>query len=260
MKLAGGVALVTGAASGMGKATVQRLTEEGMQVCALDINEEALRAVAEPIGALPIRCDVSDAAQVDAAFAGCLEHFGRLDLAHLNAGISIAWSGDIAELDLDHYHRALGVNQHHVVYGARAALRAMRQRDDATDGGAIIVTASIAGVEPFYRDLVYTVAKHAAVGLVRSIAPNLLKENIGVHAICPNTTDTGMLSDATKDVLAAKGVALVPSAGIADAVVRAATAPIEQTGTCWVVNPGEEPFAFEFHDAPGPHTVLNTPL
>src|SRR6516165_2508584 len=123
MELRGRVALVTGAGSGMGRATAKRLVDEGMNVCALDINADAVRAVAEPLGALAITCDVSDVDQVDAAFARCVEHFGRLDLAHLNAGISIAWSGDIAELDVANYRRALGVNLHHVVYGARAAVR-----------------------------------------------------------------------------------------------------------------------------------------
>jgi NAD(P)-dependent dehydrogenase (short-subunit alcohol dehydrogenase family) len=260
MELEGRVALVTGAGSGMGRASVQRLAAEGMHVCALDINGDAARAVAEPIGALAITCDVSDAEQVDAAFAQCFEHFGRLDLAHLNAGISMSWSGDVAELDLGNYHRLLGVNLHHVVYGARAAVRAMRQRSDGSTGGAIVATSSIAGVEPFPGDLVYTIAKHGVVALVRSIAPNLAAEGIAVHAICPNTTDTAMLSQGTKDFLAGKGVALVPAEAIAGTVVLAATSPMETTGTCWIVNPDEAPFAFGFNDVPGPHKVLTVPI
>ena len=259
MELEGRVALVTGAGSGMGRATAQRLTDEGMKVCALDINGDAVRAVAEPIGALAITCDVSDADQVDAAFAQCLDRFGRLDLAHLNAGVSIAWSGDIAELDLGNYHRAVGVNLHHVVYGARAAVRAMRQRTDGSSGGAIVATSSIAGLEPFYGDAVYTIAKHGVVALIRSIAPNLAPEGIAAHALCPNTTDTGMLSEHTKVFLADKGVSLVPPEDIANAVVVAATSPIDMSGSCWIVNPDEPPFPFAFNDVPGPHKVLNVP-
>jgi NAD(P)-dependent dehydrogenase (short-subunit alcohol dehydrogenase family) len=260
MELEGRVALVTGAGSGMGRATVRRLTDEGMNVCALDINGDAVRAVADPIGALAITCDVSDADQVDAAFAQCLGRFGRLDLAHLNAGVSIAWSGDIAELDLSNYHRALGVNLHHVVYGARAAVRAMRQRNDGSSGGSIVATSSIAGLEPFYGDVVYTIGKHGVVALIRSIAPNLAPEGIAAHALCPNTTDTGMLSEHTKEFLADKGVSLIPPEAIANAVVVAATSPIDMTGSCWVVNPDEPPFPFAFNDVPGPHKVLNVPL
>ena len=237
MELEGRVGLVTGAGSGMGRATVQRLVAEGMNVCAVDINGDAARAVAEPIGALAITCDVSDAGELDAAFAQCLEHFGSLDLAHLNAGVSISWSGDIAELDIADYQRALGVNLHHVVYGARATVRAMRQRSDGSTGGAIVATSSIAGLEPFYPDAVYTITKHGVVALVRSIAPNLAVEGIAVHALCPGTTDTGMLSNPTKELLASKGVPLIPPEDIANAVVVAATSPIETTGSCWVVNP-----------------------
>src|SRR5262245_66028155 len=69
MELEGRVALVTGAGSGMGRATVRRLVDEGMQVCGLDVNADAVRAVAEEVGALAVTCDVSDAQQVDAAFA-----------------------------------------------------------------------------------------------------------------------------------------------------------------------------------------------
>ena len=173
MELAGRVALVTGAGSGMGRATARRLVDEGMSVCAVDINGDAVAAVAEPLGALAVTCDVSDVDQVDAAFARCVEHFGRLDLAHLNAGVSISWSGDIAELDLVQYDRAVGVNLHHVVYGARAAVRAMRQRTDEA-GCAIVATASIAGLEPFPGDAVYTLTKHGAVALIRSIAPRVV--------------------------------------------------------------------------------------
>jgi NAD(P)-dependent dehydrogenase (short-subunit alcohol dehydrogenase family) len=260
MELAGRVALVTGAASGMGRATVERLAAEGMQVCGLDVNDDALRAVTGPVGGLAIACDASKADQIDAAFAQCLEHFGRLDLAHLNAGISLKWSGDIAELDLDDYYRAIGVNLDHVVYGARAAVRAMRQRADGSRGGAIVATASIAGLEPVPMDPVYAITKHGVIGLIRSIAPNLAAEGIGVHAICPNTTDTAMVSQGTRDFLAGKGVALVPAEAIADTVVIAATSPIEATGSCWVVNPGEPASAFEFNDVPGPHKVLLSPI
>jgi NAD(P)-dependent dehydrogenase (short-subunit alcohol dehydrogenase family) len=257
VELEGKVGLVTGAGSGMGRATVRRLADEGMNVCALDINGDAVRAVAKPIGALAITCDVSDVDEVDAAFAQCLEHFGRLDLAHLNAGVSISWSGDIAELDVANYHRALGVNLHHVVYGARAAVRAIRQRSDGSTGGAVVATSSIAGLEPFPGDAVYTIGKHGVIGLIRSIAPKLAAEGIAAHAVCPGTTDTGMLSEPTKEFLASQGVPLIPPEDIANAVVVAATSSIEMTGTCWVVNPDEPPFAFGFNDVPGPHKVLN---
>jgi NAD(P)-dependent dehydrogenase (short-subunit alcohol dehydrogenase family) len=257
MELKGRVALVTGAGSGMGRATVRRLADEGMEVCGLDVNADAVRAVADEVDGLAITCDVSDAEQVDAAFAQCVEHFGSLDLAYLNAGVAIAWSGEIADLELPNYLRARGVNLDHVVFGARAAARAMRERKDGPSDGAIVATSSIAGLEPVAFDPVYALTKHGVVGLIRSIAPKLAERGISAHAICPNTTDTGMLSQGTKDFLAGKGVALVPAEDIAATVVMAATAPIELTGSCWVVNPGEPPYAFEFGDVPGPHKVYD---
>jgi NAD(P)-dependent dehydrogenase (short-subunit alcohol dehydrogenase family) len=260
MELDGRVALVTGAGSGMGRATVRRLVDEGMKVCALDINEDAVREVAEPIGALAVTCDVSDPDQVDAAFAQCVEAFGGVDLAHLNAGVGLRWSGDIGQLDVDDYRRSLGVNLDGVVFGVRAAVRAMRARRDPSGGCAIIATSSIAGIQPFHPETIYTIGKHGVVGLIRAIAPNLAPEGIAVHAICPGTTETGMLSEGTKAMFRKAGIAMQPPEEIAAAVVIAATAPLDATGSCWVCNPGEAPFPFEFNQFVGPDTVLNVPV
>ena len=260
MELDGRVALVTGAASGMGRATARRLVDEGMRVCALDIDADAVRAVADPIGALAVTCNVSDPEEVDAAFAQCVEHFGGVDLVHLNAGVGVRWSGDIAEMDLADYHRSVGVNLNGVVYGARAAVRAMRDRPDPTGGGAIVATASIAGIEPFHPDAIYTIGKHGVIGLIRAIAPNLATEGIAAHAICPGTTETGMLSDGVKEFFRKTGVAMQPPEEIANAVVMAATAPLESTGSCWVCNPGEAPVAFEFNHVEGPDSAFNVPI
>ena len=259
MELEGRVALVTGAGSGMGRATVGRLVDEGMRVAALDVNADAVRAVADETGALAVACDVSDPEQIDAAFAQCVERFGSLDLAHLNAGVAIRWSGDIADLDVAQYHRSVGVNLDGVVYGARAAVRAMRARPEPGDG-VIVATASIAGIDPFHPDAIYTVGKQGVIGLIRAIAPNLAPEGIAVHAICPGTTETGMISESVKGFFRKAGIAMQPPEEIAAAVVRAARAPIESTGSCWVANPGEAPFAFEFNEVGGPDTVLNVPV
>lgn len=260
MDLEGRVAIVTGAGSGMGRATVRRLVDEGMKVCALDIDVAAVHEVAEPIGALAVPCDVSDPEQVDAAFTRCVEYFGSVDLAHLNAGVGVRWSGDIGELDLGDYNRSIGVNLDGVVYGMRAAVRSMRERSDPTGGGAIVATASIAGIEPFHPDAIYTIGKHGVIGLIRSVAPNLAAEGIAVHAICPGTTETGMLSEATKAFFRKASIAMQPPEEIAAAVVHAATSPLDAAGTCWVCDPGEAPYAFEFNEVGGPTALLNVPV
>lgn len=257
MELQGRVALVTGAASGMGRATARRLVDEGMRVCALDIDGDAVRDVAESIGAFPVTCDVSDPDQVDAAFAQCAAQFGSVDLAFLNAGVAIRWSGDIGELDLEDYRRSVGVNLDGVVYGARAAVRAMRERSGQPADGVIIATSSIAGIDPFHPDPVYTIGKHGVIGLIRSIAPNLAAEGIAAHALCPDTTDSGMLSGSIKDFFTRSGIPVMAPEQIADAVVYAATQPLKTAGTCWVCRLDELPEPFAFNTVPGPHTALN---
>ena len=256
MDLVGKVALITGGGSGIGLATARRLAEEGMRVCVVDVDYDAALAAAESADGFAIAADVSDPGQVDAAFLRCVETFGRLDLAHLNAGVALAWSGDMAKLELADYRRWIGVNFDGVVFTARAAVRALRQSGEATSK-AIIATASISGLEPFYPDPIYAAGKHAVVGLMRSMAPNLKAEGISCQVVCPGLTDTGMLPVGAKDSLDAAGVAVATPEEIADAVVVAARSPLETAGTCWVCHPGKPPFAFEFNSAPGPHRAVN---
>ncbi len=142
MRLDGRVALVTGGGSGIGRATAQRFAAEGMRVCVVDIDGDAASTVARSLDGLALQCDVSDPGQVDDAFTACFRRLGSVDLAFLNAGITIHWSGDIGSLDMADYRRSLGVNLDGVVFGACAAVRAMRDRHDGGDG-AILATASL---------------------------------------------------------------------------------------------------------------------
>ena len=249
MDLAGCVALVTGGASGIGRATALRLAAEGMRVCVVDRDGDAAAAVVEQIGGIAIVGDASLAADVDAAFARCRVELGGVDLAFLNAGIAIGRS-DIGALDDDEYRRILGVNVDGVVFGARAAIRAMR---DNGRGGVIVATASLAGIVPFPPDPVYALTKHAVVGFVRSLAPTVAGDGIQVHAICPGLTDTRILGDDTKAMLRDAGFPLMVPEQIAQAVVTAAGG-LEPSGTCWVCQPGRPPLPYEFRDVPGPRT------
>ena len=257
MEIAGRAALITGGAAGIGLATARRLAEEGMRVCVVDVDEDAARTAAEAVGGVAIAADVSDPDQVDAAFQRCVETFGGLDLAHLNAGVALAWSGDLAELDLADYRRWIGVNLDGVVFTARAAVRALRRGGPGAPHKALIATASISGLEPFYPDPVYAAGKHAVVGLLRSMAPNLAAEGISCQVICPGLTDTGMLPAGAKGSLSRAGIPVATPEEIAEAVVLAATSPIATAGACWVCHPAQPPFAFEFNSAPGPHRAVN---
>ncbi|ORB30818.1 SDR family NAD(P)-dependent oxidoreductase [Mycolicibacterium parafortuitum] len=258
MKLAGRVALVTGGASGIGRATAVRLAAEGMRVCVVDIDGAAAEAVAGPLDGIGLRCDVADPDQVDATFASCVAGLGGLDLAFLNAGITIDWSGDIGALDLAQYRRSVGVNLDGVVFGARAAVRTMRALGTGTDR-AILATASLAGLMPWHPDPVYSLGKHGVVGLMRSIAPNLAAEGIAVHTICPGITETGVLGD-RRSLVERIGVPVMEPQAVADAVMAALAAPPESTGTCWVAQHGKPAWAMEFAPVPGPDSRLNVPV
>lgn len=247
MLLSGKVALVTGGASGIGKATVERFATEDMRVCVVDRSEDAGRAVADSVGGTFVTADAGDSAQVDAAFAHCIDTLGGLDVAFLNAGIAIGHA-DLATLPDDVYRTIMRVNVDGVVFGARAAIRAMSERG----GGAIVATASLAGLIPFPPDPVYDLTKHAVVGLIRSIAPTLTAQGITANCVNPGMTDTSIIGDDAKKAITDSGFPLMPASQIAEAVVHAVTSG--ETGCCWVCQPGREPTLYEFRNVPGPRS------
>lgn len=256
MRLAGRVALITGGASGIGRATAVRLAAAGMTVCVLDLDGAAATAVAGPLGGIGLCCDVADPDQITEAFDACVAELGGLDLAFLNAGITIEWSGDIGSLDLHQYRKSSGVNVDGVVFGVRAAVRAMRSRPDADR--AILATASLAGLMPWYPDPVYALGKHAVVGFMRSVAPSLAAEGIAVHTICPGITETGVLGD-RRPLVERIGVPVMEPETVADAVLAALDAASDAAGSCWVVQHGTPPWTMDFPAVDGPDSRLNVP-
>lgn len=148
------------------------------------------------------------------------------------------------------------VDQGFLVFGARAAIRAIRERSDGHTGGVIVATASVAGMDPVgVPHPIYALTKHGVVGLVRALAPALANEGIAVHAVCPGLTDTAILPEPVKAAFVGMGIPMVEPDQVADAIVAAATAGPEASGTCWVVQP-DETFVHEFSDVPGPHKRL----
>jgi len=247
MDLTGKVGLVTGGASGIGRATVERFAAEGMRVCVVDLTEDAGHELADQVGGIFVVADASDSTQVDAAFHRCAEELGGLDVAFLNAGIAIGHA-DLETLPDDLYRKIMGVNVDGVVYGARAAIREMAPRG----GGAIVATSSLAGIIPFPPDPIYDLTKHAVVGLIRSIAPTLAERGITANCVNPGMTDTNILSVEVKQLFADVGFPLMPPTQIADAVIHAITSG--ETGRCYVCQPGREPLSYAFRDVPGPRT------
>jgi NAD(P)-dependent dehydrogenase (short-subunit alcohol dehydrogenase family) len=242
----GKVALVTGAASGIGKATALRLANEGASVCCVDFDEPNGREVADAVRGIFVKSDAGEQAQVDNAFAACNLEFGGLDIAYLNAGIAIGIS-DLSELDEVTYRRIMRVNVDGVVYGTQAAIRSMTRQGN---GGAIVATSSLAGLIPFPPDPVYDLTKHAVVGFIRSVAPTLAPLGITANTVNPGMTNTNILNDETKQLFAEADFPLMPPEQIADAVVTIVSSG--RTGECWVCQPGRDAEPYRFHDVPGP--------
>jgi NAD(P)-dependent dehydrogenase (short-subunit alcohol dehydrogenase family) len=210
-------ALVTGSASGIGAAIVEVLRSEGADVQALDLADGF---------------DVSDATAWDA--------IGEVELACLNAGVTTG-EQDLSRLSDDAYRRILGANLDGVVFGVRRLAAVMMP------GSAIVATASLAGLVPSPEDPIYTLTKHAVIGFVRSIAPQLEKRGITINAIAPGFVDTPLI-DSTPFMDA--GFPLLQPDAVAKAALIAARSG--KTGQVWVVQPGREPLEFRFPNVPGP--------
>ena len=241
-QLDGKVALVTGAASGIGRATARRFAAEGARVAVLDVAEDEGRACAEEIGGFFAPADVSRPDSLSAAVAAVVDRFGGLDVAHLNAGVGER-SVDIDMLDEATFARAVGVNVAGVVFGTKAAASAM------TGGGAIVATASLAGLVPYPSDPIYGLTKHAVVGFVRSAAEQLAKKDIRINALCPGFVETAMLVEmvpAFRD----SGFPLLQPEEVADAVLTIATG--DATGDVFVCQPGRTCELYSFRGVPGP--------
>lgn len=240
--LAGKIALVTGGASGIGAAAVRRLAAAGAKVAVADLDEAKTRAVAAEVGGLALPGNAAEPATMPAAVAAVEQEYGRLDLVLLNAGITAGQSG-IDDFDLDGYRRIMGVNVDHVVFGLTAAVPALRR----AGGGAIIATASLAGLTGMPGDALYTLSKHAVVGYVRSCATTLATEGIQVNAICPGFADTPLIA-AAKDQFG--DFPLLTAEDVVDGIEGILER--SEPGECWFVQPGREPGPYGFRGIPGP--------
>jgi NAD(P)-dependent dehydrogenase (short-subunit alcohol dehydrogenase family) len=242
--LDGKVALVTGGASGIGLATARRLLRAGARVVVVDVQP--------PPGDADVTFVHADVAEPREWPRIVDEAGGGVDVAHLNAGVTTG-SNTLDDLTDEQYRRILRVNVDGVVFGARAVVPAMRARG----GGAIVATASLAGLIAFSPDPIYTLTKHAVVGFVRATAPVLQADGITVNAVCPGLVDTPLLGAEAKTALDAAGFALIDPDAIAAAVEQCMTG--DATGQAYVCQAGREPTPYRFSGVPGPASHQRPP-
>jgi NAD(P)-dependent dehydrogenase (short-subunit alcohol dehydrogenase family) len=191
----GQVALVTGAAKGMGLATARMFAQSGASVVLADldgnlVSKEAERIVVEGGTAIGVACDVADEAQVEAMVGQAVAQYGRLDMAFNNAGIQVP-PADAADELIENFERVTAVNQRGVWACMKHELHVMREQGS----GAIVNCSSLGGLVGLPQRAAYHGTKHAVLGMTKSAGVEYAPRGIRINAVCPGTIDTPMVAD-----------------------------------------------------------------
>jgi 3-hydroxybutyrate dehydrogenase len=191
MRLLGKVAVVTGAASGIGKEIARAFQREGAKVVIADLNQTGADAAATELGgndAIGIAMDVTSEAQVDAGMARAVSAFGRIDLLVSNAGIQIV--APLEDFDFAKWKQMLAIHLDGAFLTTRAALKHMYKQ---TTGGSIIYMGSVHSKEASVLKAPYVTAKHGLIGLAKVVAKEGAKHNVRANVICPGFVRTPLV-------------------------------------------------------------------
>ena len=200
-RLDGKVALITGAASGMGRIAAELFAGEGARVMLADVTDEAGRAAAEAIGvsgreAAFVHTDVSKPDEIEAAVRSAVERFGALNVLYNNAGIFPADDGSVTETSEQTWDRVMDINLKGVFLGCKYAIPAMIE----SGGGSIINVASfVALVGAATPQIAYTASKGGVLSMTREIAVEFARKGIRANALCPGPIETPLLAELLAD-------------------------------------------------------------
>jgi NAD(P)-dependent dehydrogenase (short-subunit alcohol dehydrogenase family) len=228
----GRVAVVTGAASGMGRDTADAFAAAGAAVVLADVDEDALRAASDELTAashqaLGVTCDVSDEGQVAALVKRTVDTFGRLDMAFNNAGIMIPPS-DAADEPAESFDRVTAINLRGVWNCMKHELGRMR----AQGSGAIVNCSSLGGLVGLPGRASYHATKHGVIGLTKSAALEYAPRGIRINAVCPGTIETPMVAD-----MVAKGELDIPEAEANQPIGRLGRGDEIAAAVLWLCSP-----------------------
>jgi len=210
--LAGKIVLVTGAASGIGRAAAIRFAQEGARVVLADLDAAGAESVAAQIGVdtVAVRADIATAQGNAAIVETARARWGRLDVAFLNAGYLGPMDGFEAT-DEALFDRHLAINLKGVFLGLKAVLPVI------ASGGAVVVTSSTAGLVGLAESPAYSAAKHGVIGLVKSAAPAFAARGARINAICPGAVATRMLGERDATIVEPDALHRVPMRGVGSA-------------------------------------------
>src|SRR5918994_4673096 len=229
----GQVALVTGAAKGMGLATARMFAQSGASVVLADLDgdlaaKEAEQIVGEGGTAIGIACDVADVAQVAAMVDRAVAEYGRLDMAFNNAGIQVPPS-DAADEPIEHFERVTAVNQRGVWACMKHELRVMREQGS----GAIVNCSSLGGLVGNPGRAAYHATKHGVLGLTKRAALEYGPRGVRINAVCPGTIETPMVAD-----MIASGELSVDDAVAGQPIGRLGRGDEIASAVLWLGSPG----------------------